>query len=152
MARITSATAREMAAKSHAARLQRRTSGTQAAETFTQTPQGGPHDAAGAYVFRRLGRVRAQLELVDRAFEAEATKATPDGQRLNWFAQAQERLSEQERLLSGRPLPGSRRPGKADAGPAHADGGWMNIQPALPEPQVPKGGPPNLMPVEPPPG
>ena len=130
MARITSATAREMAAKSHAARLQRRTSGTQAAETFTQTPQGGPHDAAGAYVFRRLGRVRAQLDLVDRAFEAEATKANPDGQRLNWFAQAQERLSEQERLLSGRPLPGSWRPVNENRG-KKPDWG-IEMQPSAP--------------------
>ena len=130
MARFNSATAREMAAKSHAARLQRRTSGTQAAETFTQTPQGGPHDAVGAYVFRRLGRVRAQLDLVDKAFEAEATKATPDGQRLNWFAQAQERLSEQERLLSGRPLPGSWRPVNENRGKKHDWG--IEMQPSAP--------------------
>ena len=152
MARFNSANAREMAAKSHAARLQRLASGTQAAETFPQTPQGGPHDAAGAYVSRRLARVRAQLDLVDKAFETEATKANPDGQRLNWFAQAQERLSEQERLLSGRPLPGSRRPGKADAGPACAAGAWIELQPALPAPQVPKDGPPDPLPVEPLPG
>jgi hypothetical protein len=54
--------------------------------------------------------VRKQLDSVDRAIEAEATKATPDGQRLNWLAQAQERLAEQERILDNRPLPGSRRP------------------------------------------
>jgi len=148
MARFNSATAREMAAKSHAARLQRLASGTQAAETFPQTPQGGPHEAPGAYVSRRLARVRAQLDLVDKAFETEATKANPDGQRLNWFAQAQERLSEQERLLSGRPLPGSRRPGKEGAG--RKSDWWIEMQPALPAPQVPKDGLPDPLPVEPP--
>ena len=148
MARFNSATAREMAAKSHAARLQRLASGTQAAETFPQTPQGGPHEAPGAYVSRRLARVRAQLDLVDKAFETEATKANPDGQRLNWFAQAQERLSEQERLLSGRPLPGSRRQGKEGAG--RKSDWWIEMQPALPAPQVPKDGLPDPLPVEPP--
>jgi hypothetical protein len=36
--------------------------------------------------------------------------AETDAQQLNWLATAQARLSEQERILSGRPLPGSRRP------------------------------------------
>jgi hypothetical protein len=66
------------------------------------------------------------------------------------LAQAQERLAEQERLLSGRPLPGSRRPGKADARPAYNPGAWIETQPALPAPQVPKDGPPDPLPVEPP--
>ena len=94
--------------------------------------------------------MRVQLGLVDKAFETEATKATPDGQRLNWLAQAQERLAEQERILDNRPLPGSRRPGKADARPAYAAGAWIEMQPALPAPQVPKDGPPDPLPVEPP--
>jgi hypothetical protein len=29
---------------------------------------------------------------------------------LNWLCAAQERLAEQERILAGRPLPGSRKP------------------------------------------
>ena len=74
--------------------------------------------------------MRAQLDLVDRAFEAEATKANPDGQRLNWFAQAQERLSEQERLLSGRPLPGSWRPVNENRGKKHDWG--IEMQPSAP--------------------
>jgi hypothetical protein len=81
-----------------------------AGESFPQTPQVGQEEAAGSYEFKRLARVRKQLDLVDKAFETEATKATPDGQRLNWLAQAQERLAEQERILDNRPLPGSRRP------------------------------------------
>lgn len=127
-------------------------SGEPAAATFPQTPQVGPHEAANDYVSRRLARVRVQLGLVDKAFETEATKATPDGQRLNWLAQAQERLAEQERLLSGRPLPGSRRP-KEDHARGPRSGGWIELQPALPglpAPQVPKDGPPDSVPVEPP--
>jgi hypothetical protein len=148
MARFTAANAREMAAKAHATRQQRPGSGKLAGKTFPQTPQGGPHEPANDYVSRRLARMRVQLDSVGRAIEAEATKATPDGQRLNWLAQAQERLAEQERILDNRPLPGSRRPGKADARPAYAAGAWIEMQPALPAPQVPKDGPPESLPVE----
>ncbi len=35
-----------------------------------------------------------------------------DPQKLDRLASAQTRLAEQERIMSGRPLPGSRRPGK----------------------------------------
>lgn len=73
--------------------------------------------------------MRVQLDSVDRAIEVEATKATPDGQRLNWLAQAQERLAEQERILDNRPLPGSRRP-REDR--ARVSAGWIELQPALP--------------------
>ena len=110
MGRFTAANARENAAKAHAARHQRLARGRLAGEGFSQIPQDGPHEAADDYVSRRLARVRVQFGLVDKAFETEATKVTPDGQRLNWLAQAQERLAEQERILDGRPLPGSRRP------------------------------------------
>jgi hypothetical protein len=147
MARFTAANAREMAAKAHAARLQRLASGTPAAETLSQTPQVGPYEPANDYVSRRLARVRAQLDLVDKAFEIEATKALPDGQRLNWLAQAQERLSEQERVLDGRPLPGSRRPQKDDGRPAQP-GAWLSEPEPMPAAQ--KDGPPAPLPVEPP--
>lgn len=110
MGRFTAANAKQMAAKAHTARQRRLVSGELAGETILQTGQAGPHTAANEYVSRRLARVRAHLGLVDKAFETEATKVTPDGQRLNWLAQAQERLAEQERILDGRPLPGSRRP------------------------------------------
>ena len=110
MARFTAANARENAAKAHASRRQRLASGNSAAETFPQTPQAGPHEATNDYVSRRLARLRTQLNSVDTAIEREVAKSSPDGQRLNWLAQAQDRLAEQERLLAGRPLPGSRRP------------------------------------------
>jgi len=62
------------------------------------------------YTACRLARIRAQLDLVDARITEEADRKTADGQRLNWLASAQERLAEQERILAGRPLPGSRRP------------------------------------------
>ncbi len=134
-----------MAAKAHAARRLRLASGKLACETFPQAPQAGPHEAANDYVSRRLARVRAQLDMVDKAFETEATKATPDGQRLNWLAQAQERLAEQERVLDNRPLPGSRRPGKADVRPMPPRA-WL----ARPVPVLAKDRPLDSLPVEPP--
>ena len=145
VARFTAANAREMAAKSHAARLQRLASGNLAGESFPQTPRVGPEEAARSYEIKRLARVRKQLDLVDKAFEAEASKATPDGQRLNWLAQAQERLAEQERILDNRPLPGSRRPrdpgGRRASHPSYLDALPLPTlaapEPTLIEPQDP---------------
>ena len=72
----------------------------------------------------RLGRVRDQLEKLDRMIADEE-----DPQRLDRLASAQARLSEQERILDGRPLPGSRRP-REDR--ARVSAGWIELQPALP--------------------
>jgi hypothetical protein len=165
MARFTAANARQMAAKSHAARLQRHASRDVAAENSPQEPQAGPQEPPGSYLSRRLSRVRAQLDLVDTAIEREASKANPDGQHLNWLAAAQERLAEQERLLSDRPLPGSRRPRETSrqvtawplfehieptvALPTLAAPEPTLIEPQHPVPQVPHGSPDSL-PVKPP--
>jgi hypothetical protein len=54
---------------------------------------------------RRLMRVREQLEKLDALAAGEK-----DTKRLKELADATTRLSEQERILAGRPLPGSRRP------------------------------------------
>ena len=67
------------------------------------------------YTKLRLVCVREQLAHVDKAILRESSKDYPDGQRLNWLAAAQERLSDQERILAGRPLPGSRRPAQERA-------------------------------------
>jgi hypothetical protein len=162
VARFTVANAKEMAAKAHAARQQRLARGNLASESFPQTPQVGTDEAAGSYEIKRLARVRKQLDLVDKAFETEATKATPDGQRLNWLAQAQERLAVQERVLDNRPLPGSRRPrdpgSRRASHPSYLDAlPWPTLaapEPTLIEPQdlvpqVPHGSP-DLLPVKPP--
>jgi hypothetical protein len=54
---------------------------------------------------RRLLRVREQLDRLDKLILAEK-----DPQRIDRLASAQARLAEQERILDGRPLPGSHRP------------------------------------------
>ena len=58
-----------------------------------------------SYLTERLMRVRKQLDQVDAMMLTE-----DDPQRLDRLASAQMRLSEQERILAGRPLPGSRKP------------------------------------------
>lgn len=74
----------------------------------------------------RLARVRKQLDLVDERITEElshdGTSIGPDGQLqpcdgqlVNWLCAAQERLAEQERILAGRPLPGSLRPSSKPA-------------------------------------
>lgn len=66
--------------------------------------------------------------MVDRRIEEEACKQGGidadgkmqlpcDGQLLNWLCSAQERLAEQERVLSNRPLPGTLKP---TAAPKHS--------------------------------
>jgi hypothetical protein len=47
---------------------------------------------------------------LDRAIKLEATKPDADGRRIDRLAAAQYRLAQQERLLAGRPAPGSYRP------------------------------------------
>lgn len=59
------------------------------------------------YLALRLVRVRAQLDLVDAAIVGSVAK---DSKRLKELTDAQARLEEQERRLSNRPLPGSRKP------------------------------------------
>lgn len=103
---FTSLNAVEMGKRSAAARAakaQRRLSA-------ASEPLAAPLPTVDDYTKLRLSCVRGQLAQVDRAILLEAGKDHPDGQRLNWLAAAQERLAEQERILAGRPLPGSRRP------------------------------------------
>ena len=134
MPRFTAANAKEMAAKAHAARLQRLASGRLAAETFPQPPQVDPQEAANAYVSARLSRVRLQLDLVDKRITEQANAKTVDGQVLNWLCSAQERLAEQERILAGRPLPGSRRPRpeREPRGAPWSAGPWLPAEPQAP--------------------
>lgn len=55
-------------------------------------------------------RVREAVTKLDNHIGFQLTRRKPDGQGLNWLASALEKLSEQERQMSGRPLPGSLRP------------------------------------------
>jgi hypothetical protein len=65
------------------------------------------------YQASRLSRTRAQIELLNTLLEREATKTRPDAGQLDRLASALERLSELERILDGRPMPGTMRPGSA---------------------------------------
>lgn len=47
---------------------------------------------------------------IDQAIERELSSDKPDAQRVDRLAAAWAKLAEQERILDGRPLPGSRRP------------------------------------------
>ena len=105
--RITSANAREMAAKSAEARRERKIQRQEAAAS----PLGEPQN--GGYVASRRACVREQLARVDEMILKEK-----DPQRLDRLASAQARLSEQERILDGRPLPGAFRPARPRVQPA----------------------------------
>ncbi|HWN97491.1 MAG TPA: hypothetical protein VNT99_20850 [Methylomirabilota bacterium] len=61
---------------------------------------------------QRLARVRKQLEKIDDMIEKER-----DPQKLDRLASVQARLSVQEFALAGRPMPGSRRPGRDKSKP-----------------------------------
>lgn len=71
-------------------------------------------------------RVRTQIYGVLDLIDAEAAKRSCDGQRLDRLAAALERLAEIERVLDGRPLPGSRRPERDDSSRPH-----MQTKPAF---------------------
>lgn len=107
--RITAATARTMAARSAQARRER------AAALIERLREPAPADESDAYAKRQLARVRVLLDDVD-----EQLAKTRDPQDRERLARAANTLSERERVLSGRPLPGSRRPGK-DRAPVEAD-------------------------------
>lgn len=87
-----------MAVRSNLAQAARLQQLRDAVETATLSPQAD-------YTTKRLARVRLQLDRLDNMLLTER-----DPQRLDRIASAQARISEQERILSGRPMPGSLRP------------------------------------------
>lgn len=102
MALFTSETARAMAIKGAQMRLARRQA---LAAIPLEAAQAAP--SPPDYATLRKSCVRAQLARLDAMLLTET-----DPQRLDRLAAAQQRLSEQERILDGRPLPGQRRPGR----------------------------------------
>ena len=123
MALITSANAADMARKSHAARKAAIDALRIAANPI---PLPDPDD----YTSRRLFRVREQIERLSDMLDEET-----DPQKLDRLACALGRVSEIERQLSNRPLPGSLRPPREDA---------PSVRPAprsLPVPRLPTAPP-----------
>jgi len=98
-----------------------------------------------SYTASRLARVRAQLDLIDERIREELAKGNKaDGQRLNWLAQSQARLDEQERKLSGRSNPptlrgGSKAPAKKlpNAAPPRSSPPAPATEPASDQPSDP---------------
>lgn len=123
---FTAANARAMGARGIEAR--RRNLAQRAAALLHPPPPLAP-PPIDPYVVKRLARVRHQLDDIDTAIARESGSPEPDGRRLCWLAQAQERLAEQERVLAGRPLPGSRRPTSDKPPPAP-----MTAEPITPTP------------------
>ena len=101
-----------------------------------------------AYLASRLARIRKQLDLIDTRIEQEASKATCDGQLINWLCSAQERLAEQERITAGRPGPGTLKPSQP-AKPSAASARTLPV-PRLPEPPPSPAPAPQEEPPEPP--
>jgi hypothetical protein len=108
--RFTTANARENAAKSH---VVRKANYAVAKQALKGQPQAGqPTTAVAAetaglddYSVRTLARVREQIDQL-----ADMMKKEKDPARLDRLAAAFAKLSEVERQLAGRPLPGSLRP------------------------------------------
>ncbi len=101
---ITSANAREMQQKAaNSRKLARAQADLQAAKLIVESQ-------VNEFEQRTLARVRLQLDKVYDAFMAECRRRKPDAAKLDRLAAAQARLSEQERILSGRPMPGSLKP------------------------------------------
>ena len=85
------------------------------------------------YRAKRLARVRKQLDRIDDLMDEEC-----DPQKLDRLASAQARLAEQERILRGEPLPGSRRPAPERRG-SRGTGSQtpQQVAPCVPKPSVP---------------
>jgi hypothetical protein len=100
---FTKETAREMVKLSIAKRAENRAK--RKSELRLKHPHEHVTDKDLAYKALRLIRVRKQLDRIDEMMMAEV-----DPSKLDRLASAQARLSEQERILVGRPLPGSLKP------------------------------------------
>lgn len=73
--------------------------------------------AAGQYAGERLMRVRRQLASLDKKIGELILEASEENAgAIDRLCAAQAKLAEQERILAGRPLPGSHRP-RQSAGP-----------------------------------
>lgn len=68
------------------------------------------------YAVRRLLRVRGQLDRLDDRMDYTLAARVLDAQKVERLARASCQLSESERILAGRPLPGSIKPKSAGNG------------------------------------
>jgi hypothetical protein len=114
MALFNSENAPAMAAKAHAARrLNRAIAATVAGNHILQilaiNPQNG--DESQVFVRARLAYIRQAIERTEQLLGT----AEKPGDRLQ-LARTLDMLLDRERILAGRPLPGSRRPASDEKG------------------------------------
>lgn len=103
--KINVANAREMARKAHESRMRNKIMRQEAERNLPQISQVTAQPAQDEYVAARILRVRRQLGMLDSLLES-----AKEARDIDRIASAISRLSELERVLSGRPLPGSRKP------------------------------------------
>ena len=144
MALITRETARTMAAKSAEARRLRPLKAVPPGFKIVRADYPVPLPRDDSYVERRLARVRDQLQRLDGFLGEEE-----DPQKIDRLASAIARMSELERQLAGRPLPGSRRPKEEVEAKTSAAVAWLAD--SIDVPQVAPPAAPRLDP-EPPAG
>lgn len=80
------------------------------------------------YLVKCLLRARRQLDKIGRMIAKELDAEKTDTRRLRDLTDSQTRVSEWERTLDGRPLPGSHRPQGRAQGPK--PGAWLAPMPA----------------------
>ncbi len=124
MALLDTQTAKELAAKSHEAR--RRNKELREAEQHMPQPEPQIAQPKPDYISDRLARVRTQIDMLSDMLEAEE-----DPNKLDRLANAISRMSELERQLAGRPLPGSLKPTQARQAQRSA-----TVEPIGPAPQT----------------
>ena len=90
-------------------------------------PKPAAVQAVDDYAQAVLERTRTQLDLVAQRITEELESDMPDTRRLRDLADAQHKLSEQERILAGRPLPGSKKPAPERAIKAPPAGAWLAL-------------------------
>lgn len=112
---INSENAKLLAKKSWDARRAKKQAA-QEIEQASNQPSKPLQKASDDYTASRLVRVRKQLNMLDKMLEEESS-----AQAIDKLASAIAKLSELERTLAGRPLPGSFRPVQS-RGPRHASG------------------------------
>ena len=97
--------ARECARKSAIARAKKRDEAEQARLIAKELRQNAIVVPANLYTAEQLNRARARIDGLWKLMEREE-----DPQKIDRLASAIAKLADLERILDGRPLPGSRRP------------------------------------------
>lgn len=104
---ITSENAKELGRLSGIARRNKPKS---IAKELAQIAPANAQNIVTDYLVKRLARVRNQIDMLSGMLESES-----DAQKIDRLASALARLSEIERQLSNRPLPGSYKPERTSA-------------------------------------